>query len=213
MSNRVRHRVRVARRVARCVAFVAGAAAMAPMRARAQLVTAAIPATPVLLPVGMWGGPSAAISAATSVLTLRINSGASQSISSLRDGQVNAFSSPVSVTTQWDMASAATIDLVAYFASPTAALRSGNDVIPSLYVSGRMATGNATAFTPFTQNAVAGVGTTGASLHLFRQSVTVAANGVGQRTDNLELQLDLRGRPAIPTGRFSGTLTLRAIAY
>jgi hypothetical protein len=68
-------------------------------------------------------------------------------------------------------------------------------------------------FTSFTGALIGGVGTPGATLHLFRQLVIAPFNGVGQRTDDLELQLDLRGLPNLPSGTYRGTLTLRALAY
>lgn len=179
---------------------------------RAQVAPVAI-ATPSLLPVSFWGHPTRDVTAVANVLTIRINSGAAQTIASVVDNSINAFPNPVSVTTEWALSSLTFIDLVAYFPSATAALVSGPDAIPSSRITGRMTTGRVTSFTAFTQNGVGGLGTAGASLYLFRQLIIAGLNGTGQRTDNLDLQLDLRGAPTLPGGTYRGTLALRAIAY
>lgn len=198
--------------IRRAVASVIALGALflaAPLNAQVTGVTAT---TPALLPVGYWGSPSAVAAAATNTLTIRINSGASQSIKSVVDNVVNAFPSPVSVTTEWRLSATTTIDLVAYFPSPASALVAGSIFIPSSLIAGRMRTGRPTVFTPFTESGVGGIGAVGGSLHLFRQSVVGGVNLTGQRTDNLDLQLDLRGT-SMTAGTYHGTLALRAIAY
>lgn len=184
--------------------------------ARAQAQVADIAAvTPALLPVGFWQhtSTSSAIAAAANALTIRINSGATQAIGTIVDNSVNTFPSPVNITTEWTLSATTLIDLVAYFSSSTAALASGSAAIPSSLVAGRMSSGRVRSFTAFTQNGVGGIGTAGASLHLFRQVVLAGINTTGARTDNLELQIDLRGAPILATGTYRGTLVLRAIAY
>jgi len=147
-------------------------------------------------------------------LSLRINTGATQILTALVDNTINRFPTPVSITTQWDLATLITaVDLVGYFSSPTAALSAPGSDIPSSRVQARMSSGRPTVFTSFTGAPIGGVGTPGATLHLFRQLVIAPFNGVGQRTDDLELQLDLRGLPNLPSGTYRGTLTLRALAY
>ncbi len=182
---------------------------------RAQVASVAT-ATPVLSPVGVWRSAAAAAgpTALANTLTVRINSGAMQTIPALTDNRVNDFPSPVSITTEWQLASiVSAIDLVGYFSSPTAALSTPTHAIPSSRVNGRMRSGGVNSFTPFDNNATGGVGTPGASLHLFRQWIVGPINGAGTRTDNLDLQLDLRGLPNLPAGTYRGTLTLRAVAY
>jgi hypothetical protein len=181
---------------------------------RGQVGTLAT-APPVLSPVGLWRtaanepGPGAL----ANTLTIRINSGATPTIAALLDNAINAFPVPVSITTEWDLtALISAVDLVAYFAAPTTALSTTGASIPSSRVEGRMVTGRATSFAPFTGGAIAGVGTPGASLHLFRQWVIAPFNGVGRRTDNLDLRLNLAGLAPLPAGTYRGTLTLRAIA-
>lgn len=184
-------------------------------RSEAQVGTIAT-ATPVMSPVGLWqtaaAGSGPAVAANT--LTLRINSGAIQSLASVVDNAVNSFATPVSITTQWDVSTfIGYVDLVGYFATPTSALSIPGTDLPTSRVLGRMTSGRATTFTAFTGAAVNGVGTPGASLLLFRQLIIAPFNGIGQRTDDLELQLDLRGITNLPAGTYRGTLTLRAISY
>ena len=173
---------------------------------------------PTLSPVGIWqssaNAPAGGPSAMANTLSLRINTGATQILTALVDNTINRFPTPVSITTQWDLATLITaVDLVGYFSSPTAALSAPGSDIPSSRVQARMSSGRPTAFTSFTGAPIGGVGTPGATLHLFRQLVIAPFNGVGQRTDDLELQLDLRGLPNLPSGTYRGTLTLRALAY
>ncbi|MFN8668286.1 MAG: hypothetical protein U0164_14005 [Gemmatimonadaceae bacterium] len=189
---------------------------VAPGRAAKAQVSTVATATPALSPVGLWQTAAAASgpAATANTISLRINSGAIQNLPSIVDNAINGFASPVSITTQWDLSSLiGFVDLVGYFATPTAALAAPSATLPSSRVLGRMTSGRATTFTGFTGSAVNGVGTAGASLHLFRQLVIAPFNGIGQRTDDLELQLDLRGLLNLPAGTYSGTLTLRAIAY
>ena len=191
-------------------------ASVSPGRALPAQVSSAATATPALSPVGLWqtAAAGAGPAATANTISLRINSGAIQNLPSIVDNAVNAFPSPVSITTQWDVSTlVGFVDLVGYFATPSAALAAPSATVPSSRVLGRMPSGRATTFTGFTGNAVNGVGTPGASLHLYRQLIIAPFNGIGQRTDDLELQLDLRGLQNLPAGTYAGTLTLRAIAY
>jgi hypothetical protein len=147
-------------------------------------------------------------------LTVTVNSGGSQSIASINDNAVNSFSSAVNITTAWDInPSAASVTLVGYFSSASAALTNGSATIPTSSVKGRVATAGApgapASFTAFTQNAVASVGTASGSLTLFSEPIT-AANKKSTRTIDLELQLDLTGQTTTP-GTYTGTLNLRAV--
>ncbi|MEO7966658.1 MAG: hypothetical protein ABIT38_22390, partial [Gemmatimonadaceae bacterium] len=144
--------------------------------------------------------------------TIRINSGALQSIKSVVDNIVNAFSSPVSVTTEWMLSATTSIDLVAYFPSPASALVARDQSHPVEPHRRANEYGRPTVFTPFTESGVGGIGAVGGSLQLFRQSVVGGAHVTGQRTDNVDLQLDLRGT-SMTAGTYHGTLALRAIAY
>lgn len=172
-------------------------------------------AAPVLSPVAAWNAHrDAAPAALANSLTVLINSGANQTIPNLVNNRMNPFPTPVSITTQWQVASVLTrVELIGYFANPSAALSNGASRLESRRMEGRMLSGNVPTFKPFTEQPVAGVGTAGGTLHLFSQPVGAPAGGQGSRTDNLELQLDLRGLPKLPSGTFRGTLTLRAVAY
>ena len=147
-------------------------------------------------------------------LTVAVNSGGTQSLAAITDNATNNFPSAVNITTSWDInPSAASVTLVGYFASATAALTNGSFNIPTSSVKGRVTTAGApgapAAFTAFTQSAVGGVGTAGGSLTLFSETIT-GVNNKSNRTIDLELQLDLTGQITTP-GTYTGTLNLRAV--
>jgi hypothetical protein len=144
----------------------------------------------------------------SSVLTVAVNSGATQTLASLTDNAPNSFASPVNITTTWDLNAGTSVVLVGSFATPAQALASGGNFITSAFVKGRMTTGTPTSFTAFTAAGVGTIGTAGGSLTLFTQS---AATPAGNRTDNLDLQLDLTGHANLVPGTYSGTLNLQAI--
>jgi len=145
-------------------------------------------------------------------LTIAINSGGTQSMSTLTDNQVNNFATPVNITTSWDInPSAAAVALVGYFSNPSQALANGTDYLASSLVKGRLGTSG--AFNPFTGGVVTGgsssVGVAGGSLTLFTQTIN-GTNKKSNRTDDLYLQIDLTGQTAT-AGTYTGTLNLRAI--
>lgn len=147
-------------------------------------------------------------------LTVTVNSGGTQSLSSITDNATNDFPSTVNITTAWDVnPSAASVSLVGYFTTPTAALTNGAFNIASSSVKGKVTTvgapGAPAAFTAFTNNAVGAAGTAGGSLTLFTETIT-GANKASSRTIDLALQLDLTGQATTP-GTYSGTLNLRAV--
>jgi hypothetical protein len=145
-------------------------------------------------------------------LTVTINSGGTQSLASLTDNAVNNFTTPVNVTTAWDInPSAAAVALVGYFATPAQALADGTEYIASSLVKARL--GVAGAFNAFTGGVVNGgtsnVGVAGGSLQLFSQAIN-GGNKNSSRTDDLYLQIDLTGQ-TVTAGSYTGTLNLRAI--
>jgi hypothetical protein len=143
------------------------------------------------------------------VLTVAINSGATQTIASLTDGTTNNFAAPVNVTTTWDVgASTASVALVGYFSTPASALVNGASAIPSSLIKGAV---NAGAYNAFTGNAVGSVGTAGGSLTIFSQNTPTGASRRSNRTDNLALQVDLTGQTPLVPGTFTGTLNLQAV--
>jgi len=161
------------------------------------------------------GSPARIIALAatkTSQLSVIVGSGAVQTIASLTDNAVNSFPAPVVITTSWDVnpGQTNTVNLMAYFTTPAQALVGPVTQIPASRVLGQMTTGLPVAFTAITQNAVGGVGTAGGSLRLFAQNIT-GANKKANRTDNLNLQINLTGFPTLAPGLYSGTLNLRAV--
>jgi hypothetical protein len=152
--------------------------------------------------------------AKTSLLSVAVTSGATQSIPSFTDNTTNNFPSPVVIQTQWDLNPGQTgsVRLIAWFATPAQALfnaASGTPVASS-WMKGRVATGVPVTFTAFTQNPVGGVGAAGGSLQLLNVNVT-GANKTTTRSDNLQLQLDLTGVAPLPPGTYSGTLNIQAV--
>ncbi|MDQ3138518.1 MAG: hypothetical protein M3Q93_13150 [Gemmatimonadota bacterium] len=161
------------------------------------------------------GSPAQIISLAatkTSLLSVTVGSGAVQTIASLTDNAVNSFPAPVVITTAWDVnpGQTNTVNLMAFFTTPAQALVGPTTQIPSSRVLGRMTTGLPVAFTAITQNAVGGVGTAGGSLRLFSLNIS-GPNKKANRTDNLDLQINLTGFPTLAPGLYSGTLNLQAV--
>ena len=148
------------------------------------------------------------------LLSVTVTSGSVQSIAAVQDNAINPFPTPIVIQTRWDVnpGQVGSISLVGYFTTPAQAMTGGTVQIPSSRVRGRMTSGLPTTFTPFSQAAVAGAGTAGGSLELFRDNITGPNKGVLTRTDNLDLQLDLVGFPDLPVGTYTGTLNIRAVA-
>jgi hypothetical protein len=119
-------------------------------------------------------------------------------------------SSHVTITTTFSgIGIGTTMDLYAYFASPTSALTDGRtpaNLIPSSAVLGQVTTGMPTAFTPFTQTTPFNGATTG--LQLYDETDTL--NFGTTRTDVLNLEINLAG-VSIPAGSYTGTITLQAV--
>jgi hypothetical protein len=161
------------------------------------------------------GSPARIIALAatkTSSFSVIVGSGAVQTIASLTDNVVNNFPAPVVITTSWDVnpGQTNTVNLIAYFTAPAQALVGPTTQIPASRVLGRVTTGLPVAFTAITQSAVGGVGTAGGSLRLFSQTIT-GVNKKANRTDNLNLQINLTGFPTLAPGLYSGTLNLKAV--
>jgi hypothetical protein len=131
----------------------------------------------------------------------------------LVSGGTATGTSPVSITTTWVLSAArSTVTLVGYFASPTAALTNGAATpvnIPASEVLGQMTTGTPTSFTAFTQTAP--LGAAGAGLTLFTQGLS-GTNRNTNRTDNLNLEINLATQPLLPAGTYTGTLNIQAQA-
>ena len=152
----------------------------------------------------------------SSALSVSIISGAAASLPNLTDNAVNIFPTPVRVTAAWTVSRAATneVRLLAYFTSPAQALSNGPNFIAASLVRGRVlttpvTTWQPTSWTAFTQNSSRGVGVNAATLRIFRIPIS-ATNANGSRTFDLELQIDLTGQPAVTTGTYTGSITIRA---
>jgi len=152
-------------------------------------------------------------------VTINIGSGATQSLGSVTDNAPNNFPSSVSITLTWDLLpQTGTVEVVGYFANPSAAMASGPVSVPSSWMKGRVtaATQNVpvnnmpATYTAFTQTGIGGVGTAGGSLRLFSVPV-LGYSKTGSVTANLDLQLDLTGQ-VLSVGTYSGTLTIRAVS-
>jgi hypothetical protein len=163
-------------------------------------------ATDALAQAGLTSNVATVALTATKSATLTVSPNASTAtLASITDNSsVNNFS-PVSLTTAWNLTAGSSVRLVGWFATPAQALANGSDFIPSSKVEGRV---NATAYAPFSANAVGGVGVAGGSLQLFSQGV--AGSLFGTRTDQLDLRLNLTGTTTM-AGDYTGTLNLQAI--
>jgi len=145
-------------------------------------------------------------------LIVTVHSGAVQNLTGVTDNAVNDFPAPVVINTDWNVQQnqTNTMNLVAYFTLPAQAMVGGTTQIPSSRLLGRMTTGIPAAFTAFTQNGLGGVGTAGGSLQLFAVNIT-NANKKDNRTDNLDLRLNLVGFPPLAAGAYAGVLNIRAV--
>jgi hypothetical protein len=158
--------------------------------------------------------PAFAAAAATGEVGISIGSGAIQSLGPVTDNTTNSFPNPVSITLTWDLhPSTASVQVIGYFTSASAAMTSGPVSIPASWIKGRVLTagvnGAPTTYTAFTQNATGGVGSAGGSLTLASQPV-LGYSKAGTLTFDLQLQLDLTGRE-LTAGSYSGTLNIRAV--
>jgi hypothetical protein len=124
----------------------------------------------------------------------------------LVNGAVATGSTPITITTTWDISpSVGNLTLYAFFSAPAAALSNGaGNNIASSRVLGSV---NGGAFVPFT-----GISpfAAGSSLPIFTFRV-IGNNRRGTRNDTLNLQIDLTGA-VLPAGTYSGTLLIQAQA-
>ena len=124
----------------------------------------------------------------------------------LLNGAVATGSTPITITTTWDVPpSVGNLTLYAFFSAPAAALSNGaGNNIASSRVLGSV---NGGAFAPFT-----GISpfAAGSSLQIFTFRV-LGLNRRGTRNDTLNLQIDLTGA-VLPAGTYSGTLLIQAQA-
>lgn len=144
---------------------------------------------------------------ATKNSTLTVSpTSANATLASITDNSTANNFTPVNVTTDWNLTGGTSVNLVGWFGTPAQALANGTNYIPSSRVEGRV---GATAYAAFTGAALGTVGVAGGSLVLFSQAVS-AANYQSNRTDQLDLRLDLTGATTV-AGSYTGTLNLQAI--
>ncbi len=131
----------------------------------------------------------------------------------LVQGGIAVASAPVAISTSWLVKSTrANVTLMAWFATPSAALTDGASTpnnIPSSELYGLVSSGTPTSYTAFGQSNA--LGTSGGGLLLFTQAMS-AANRSANRTDNLSLEINLTAQPQLPAGTYSGVLNLQAQA-
>jgi hypothetical protein len=158
----------------------------------------------------------------SSSLSVTIQSGAIQSLNSASlSNAITPFPTPVQILTQWDFRpnQVTSLSLVAFFATPATALSGPTGSIPSSRIQGQISssTGPAapltTTWTAFTGSGIGANGVAGGSLSLWNFTVVnnSAANRKNQQLNRLDLRLNLTGF-TLPTGTFTGTLVVRAMA-
>jgi len=158
--------------------------------------------------VGLTSNTATVTLNATKLSTLTVSpSTSTATLASITDNSnANAFSN-VNLTTAWNLTAGTSVSLIGWFATPASALVNGAAVIPSANVEGGI---NGGGFTAFTGAPVGGVGAAGGSLQLFSQAVA-AANYLANRTDQLNLRLNLVGFPTTTAGLYTGTLNVAAV--
>lgn len=175
---------------------------------------------PYLVPALFWAiavpYAQSQVNSNTATITLNATLGASVTVAAtpsnvnftLQSGGAATGTPSVNITTTWILGSQTSVKLVGYFSSATTALSdtSGNS-IPTSEVFGQL---NAGSFSPFTET-TAVLGTSGASLTLFTQTIS-SSNLSSNRSDILNLKIDLTSQPQLPAGTYTGTLTLQAQA-
>jgi hypothetical protein len=178
---------------------------------RALAVAAALAlaaATTAQAQVGLTSTTATVTLNATKSSTLTVTPTASTAtLASVTDNSnANNFSN-VALTTSWNLTSGTSVRLVGWFATPASALANGAALIPSTNVEGGI---NGGGFSAFTGAAVGGVGVANGTLQLFSQAVA-AANYFANRTDQLNLRLNLVGFPTTTAGLYTGTLNVAAV--
>ena len=121
----------------------------------------------------------------------------------LTKGGIAAGSQGITIATTYTVNLASTIKLYAYFATSDA-LAGGGYTIPSANVFGQCTTGLPTSYTAFTQTGPFGASS---SLEIYSQFLLVTL--VGNRSDVLNLHIDLTTLPLLAAGTYTGTLILQ----
>ena len=174
----------------------------------------------ISVPSNLFAAPAAITSTAATVSlsatlpeSITLSTGAVSSVSfSLTNGQTSVGGAAVPITTTWVLNPARTsVKVYGWVSSSTAALTDGGgNNIAAANVLGQVTTGAPTTYTAFTQTN-SGFGSASTGLLLVNQAISSgSSNFVGNRTDNLSLEINT---PAtLPAGSYTGTLTLQAQA-
>jgi hypothetical protein len=180
------------------LALFAAIAATTPAELRAQTVSAV---------------RSVSISATkSSALTVTLTSGLVQFIS-LKNNQISNGSSPIGITTRWDLnpGLASGVRLAAFFSTAANALSDGGaNKIASSKVEGRVLTGVPTTFTAMSQMLSTNPGIP-SGLLLFSETLS-GANRTKTRNDVLDIRVNLTG-VSINSAVYTGTLFIQAFTY
>jgi len=160
--------------------------------------------------IGLTSNTATVSLTATKAPTLALSTDvATATLASITDNSAANNFTAVNVTTDWNLATGSSVDLVGWFATPAQALANGSDFIPSSKVEGRV---GASAFATFSNGPTpppGNVGVASGTLVLFSQAVG-AGSFQGTRTDQLDLRLDLTGTTTV-AGNYTGTLNLQAV--
>ena len=140
-------------------------------------------------------------------ITITASTGAVTLAGGIVDNATNQFPS-INVTTNWTLTGGASLTLVGYFSNAAQALANGTNFLPTANVQGKLTSSG--TWNAFTNAAIGGTGTAGASLGLWSQALT-AGTLTGSRTDGIDLRLNLVGFPTTVAGTYTGTLNLRAV--
>ena len=175
-------------------------------RSLLALAALALTASTASAQVGtLSNGPVTVVLNATQASTLTITpSAGSTTIASILPGAVTNFPQ-LNITAAWNLTSGTNIVLVGWFLAPAAALTGPGGNIASARVLGRT---GASAYAPFTGNAVGGQGVAGGTAQLWSVAAT-PLNGLASTT--LDLQLDYTSTTPPNAGAYTGTLNLRAV--
>ncbi len=153
---------------------------------------------------------------ATLAETLSVSATPTSTSFTLVAGGTAQATAPVAITQTWVLnGSRATVTLLGWFANAAQALTSGGSspvYIPTSEVLGQVTTGSPTTFTAFTASPGTGQpGVSGASLVLTSTAIS-NTNRNSNRTDNLNLEINLASQTQLPAGTYTGTLNLEAQA-
>jgi hypothetical protein len=159
---------------------------------------------------------------ATSLPSVNLAAASSQSVSisapapgqqslTIVDGMVNEFPSAFSITVSWSLRTSNTtvVKLIAYFPTPSRALRNGTAYIPSSLID--VSSDGGATWTSVTGNAVSGEGSVGGSVVLYTSPVTHNKDAIGSQAVTFKVRIDLVGAPMTSAGQYSGTMYLIAV--